>query len=115
MRITPDILIGAYEFLRTTPPFRGWRLPHADSVEFRVINKRGVHGWYMNGWSAAHRIDISEPRHEHTITVLMTMAHEMVHLHQHAKGLVTGHEHNTDFYRRARRVCNIHGWDFAVF
>ena len=40
LRLTPEILEGAYEFLRATPPFRGWRLPHADEVEFVVSRHR---------------------------------------------------------------------------
>jgi len=30
--LTPATLTAAYEFLRTTPPFKGWKLPHADEV-----------------------------------------------------------------------------------
>ena len=30
LRLTPDMLAAAYDFLRTTVPFSRWRLPEAD-------------------------------------------------------------------------------------
>ena len=39
MKLTPGILEAAYEFLRTTPPFKGWKLPSGVDITFRVIKK----------------------------------------------------------------------------
>ena len=33
--LTPLVLVSMYQMLRDCPPFRGWRLPDADAVEFR--------------------------------------------------------------------------------
>ena len=30
LHLTPDLLEGAYEYLRLSPPFREWRLPDGD-------------------------------------------------------------------------------------
>src|SRR5690349_18038866 len=46
LRLTPDIIEGAYEFLRMTPPFRGWRLPPADEVEFVVSRHKRYLGYH---------------------------------------------------------------------
>lgn len=111
MRLTHQILESGYEFLRTTPPMRGWRLPHADEVEFKV-SQRNLHGEYT--WPP-HRIEISAARHNHTNTILMSLAHEMVHLFQSIHKLDKGREHNEDFFERAALICRYHGWDKATF
>ena len=38
--LTPAVLAAAYEYLRATSPFKGWRLPHCDEVEFSVTRHR---------------------------------------------------------------------------
>ena len=48
LRLTPEIIEGSYEFLRTTPPFRGWNLPHADEVTF-VVSRHKMHVGYHRG------------------------------------------------------------------
>ena len=37
MQITPELLEASYELLRSMPPFKRWKLPHADNVVFRVL------------------------------------------------------------------------------
>jgi len=37
LHLTPDMLAGVYEFLRTTEPFKAWKLPHADELGFAVV------------------------------------------------------------------------------
>lgn len=115
MRLTPDILIGAYEYLRTTPPFKGWRLLHADQIEFRVTAGPDHFGWHEQSGDR-HIIAVSAKTHSHSASLIITMAHEMIHLHQGIKRLWTrGVDHNEDFLRRAERVCRVHGFDPAVF
>jgi hypothetical protein len=38
--LTPDILAAAYDFLRATEPFAGWRLPDSDIVGFHILRTR---------------------------------------------------------------------------
>ncbi len=82
--LSPDLIAGAYEFLRLTPPFRGWRLPHADDVEF-VVSRHRTHVAYHRGLRRkvrSHEIGISEVCVGHTDTLLRAMAHEMIHQYQ---------------------------------
>ena len=42
LTLTPDMLESAYEYLRVSPPFCRWGLPHADHVMFRVLRKEAA-------------------------------------------------------------------------
>lgn len=118
LRLTPEIIEGAYEFLRRTPPFKAWRLPHADDVEF-VVSRHQAHLGYHRGIRRklhSHEIGISEACVGHTATLLRTMAHEMIHQHQQRTRTETPNtEHNAEFKRLARIVCRRHGWDEREF
>lgn len=115
--LTPHMLAGAYEFLRTTPPFRGWKLPHADDVAF-TVNKHQLHcGTYQEGPGDRHEITISSVCVGHTDSLVRYMAHEMIHLCQAiAKTVPKGKvQHNADFTRKAVAACRYHGWDSRLF
>ncbi len=116
--LTPEIIEGAYEFLRTTPPFRNWRLPEADEVTFVVSRHKRYVGYHRGTRHKIydHEIGISEVCVGHTNTLLRTMAHEMIHQHQQRSRTQTAHtEHNAEFMRLARIVCRYHGWDEKEF
>ena len=116
LRLTPEMLAAAYEFLRASAPFRAWGLPHADDVEFHVIGARDRRGHYCRGESARHRIAISAANVGHSETLLRTIAHEMLHLYQNERGSETSKtEHNAEFRRLARAVCLHHGFDPRAF
>ena len=112
LRLTPEMLATAYEFLRASAPFRAWKLPDADDVEFHVIGARDRRGHYCAGDSALHRIAISASNVGHSETLIRTIAHEMLHLHQREQRSETPNtEHNAEFLRLARMVCLHHGFD----
>lgn len=102
-----------YEMLKSTPPFRGWGMPSAEEVEFRVIRSRHIFGSQSKYVRTTQLIiEISEARVGHTHTLVETMAHEMAHLAQEVAGTTTsGAEHNADFVRRWRLICRYHGFD----
>jgi hypothetical protein len=109
--ITKATIAAAYELLRATPPFMGWKLPDATEVDFVVLRDRTTYG-DCDG----ETIRVSSGRHGHLPTLLATVAHEMIHLHQMRRKLETRNtEHNADFHKRAARVCRLHGFDPKVF
>lgn len=109
LHITPEMARAAYELLRTTPPFKRWKLPPAEEVEFRVTTSRKVAAIAFKG-PQGHRIDVSA-RHNGTLaTLVMTVAHEMVHFRQTEKA-----EHGAEYRRLARQVCRHHTWDEKLF
>jgi hypothetical protein len=120
LHLTPDLLEGAYEYLRSSPPFRDWRLPDPDHVVFRVLGARDrfghFRGWHRrgNGADMFSEIAVSAQKVRTTQMLIATMAHEMIHLYQDENGTARGH-HNPQFRRLAARVCKAHGFDLQEF
>jgi hypothetical protein len=110
LTITRTTLICAYELLRTTKPFLGWRLPDAGEIEFAALKG----DWF--GDCDGETIRASATKHGHLPTLLATVAHEMIHLYQMRHGMAAPNAgHNADFRKRAARVCRLHGFDPKVF
>lgn len=110
MRLTPHIVEATYTYLRQTPPFSSWKLPEADEVEFHVT---GHHDRYADcgaSENGAHCIRVSGNRVDHTLTLLPTMAHEMIHLRLEEQGVAHA-GHGPAFRRMWRLVCKHHGFD----
>lgn len=118
LSLTSDMLVRAYEFLRTTEPFRLWRMPHADEVSFSVDRNREWLGCFYvraGAFNTVPHINISDKCVGHTDTLMRAMAHEMIHLVQWYKQTANRAAHNADFRVRADRVCRAHGWDPKLF
>ena len=116
LQITPDILAGAYDFLRETQPYKAWKLPHSDDIEFHVTNDKSLIGHYARTpRKMDHEIGISGFSIAHTNTLIFYMGHEMIHLYQAIKKTDVGAMHNAEFKRLAKQVCAIHGWDWKLF
>lgn len=113
--LNPEMLASAYEFLKTTPPFHRWKLPHHSDVTFRVIKDPSLRGWY-DIRRGRHTIGISSNCIGYTYNLMATMAHEMIHLHQSTANMETRDvEHNAAFRMLAHRVCKYHGFDPKLF
>jgi hypothetical protein len=115
VKITPDILRHAFEFLAATEPFCRWSLPDADDVDFRVGRSQTVFGWM--DWATGKRpvICLSQPLHYHTNSIMETMAHEMIHLYLRDVKADKGAPHGAPFRKLAAQVCRVHGWDLGSF
>lgn len=112
MHLTPDILEAAYDYMRATPPFRRWKLPPGDEVEFHVTRRREHRGDCQSAHNH-HIIRISAFNIGHTDSLMRVMAHEMVHIYCDRKK-VRSH-HGREFLRAAARVCQLHGFDLKLF
>ena len=118
LRLTPDMVEGAYEYLRTSDPFRKFGLPEGDELGFRVTRHNDRAGHFRSEALPGkfHDFAISEIFVTTSRLLIETVAHEMIHLYQEIKG--TGSErvqHNAEFRRLARQVCSIHGFDPKTF
>lgn len=116
LRLTPDVCAAVYDCLREFRPFKGWRLPPGEEVQFSVIRNKqnfGFHAHYAG--TDEHIIEVSELCNGHFSTLASTIAHEMIHMHQRRSKLTTKAMHNADFQRRAARVCREFGWDEKAF
>ena len=111
--ITTETVESAYEFLRTLSPMKGWKLPHADEIEFKVVSRGTDFGVYT---AYPHRITINTKRHGHLHTFLATLSHEMLHLHLSLKNLDAGQDpHGEAFQKHAARICRALGFDPKAF
>ena len=118
LHLTPDCLENAYEYLRTTLPFRRMNLPHADNLVFRVMGARDRFGHFRGRIKTTpelNEIGVSIRVVKSTDLLMATMAHEMIHLFQHEKGSFSRSDHNAEFKRVAERVCRVHGFDRESF
>lgn len=121
LNLHPTHLAAAYDFLRALPPFNRWKLPPGEECHFHVSASADWHAEYQHwseswGKEAGHHIRVSAKRTQHTLTLVMNMAHEMIHLKQKLHKTETSNtQHNAEFHHLAARVCQIHGWDPGQF
>lgn len=114
--LTPEMIEGSYIYLRVSPPFNRWGLPEPDDLAFKVASTRNCSGWFRTAPGAVDEIAISRRCVSSPAALLPVMAHEMIHLYQHRRGIVSRRaEHNADFHRRARLVCKSLTFDYAAF
>ena len=106
------VLAAGYDFLRATPPFRGWKLPPAYEIGFAVVASCRVFA-DLTMQDGMPIIRVSEATNGHTVTLLATLAHELCHLRQFRFG--DSGNHNALFHRLARSVCRAHGFDLRSF
>lgn len=110
LHLTPDLIEAVYELLRATPPFRRWKLPHADDVEFHVIKSGAIDGDCAYDGDR-FTIRLSADRHSMLASTIATMAHEMCHMRYPRDRA----HHGKLFKRLAAQVCAVHGFDPKTF
>ena len=114
--LTPDMMEAGYEYLRLTPPFRAWRMPDGDEVDFHVLKTDLVHG--DCGYHAGRTfIRVSIAMVGSSDALLGVMAHEMIHQHQwlHPRTKTSRSDHDRFWHRAADRACAFHGFDRKTF
>tara|TARA_B110000503_G_scaffold95469_1_gene143737 strand:+ start:1564 stop:1917 length:354 start_codon:yes stop_codon:yes gene_type:complete len=113
--LTRDVLRACYDFLNECEPFNKWVLPDGDEVAFKVARGKSCWGWYEFK-DSKHTIAVSSGMVGHTSSLVSTMAHEMIHLHErNARACKPGTEHSPAFKKWAAQVCAIHGFDPVNF
>ena len=116
MHLTPEMLEAAYAYLATTLPFRRWKLPPAEAVEFRVTRSRGDYGQCItikSGGTFNCVVEISSVKNKTGFDMIRTMGHEMVHVCLDL--LVVRAHHGAECKRRAAIVRRRHSWDPKAF
>ena len=115
--LTPEVLAAAYDYLAACEPFNRWNLPDSDDITFRVVKSRKMFAQYV--WDGTHTIEVSSGTVGHTMTLLESMGHEMVHVHLRQTGMESKSSnpnvHNLPFRKLAAQVCRVHGFDLKAF
>ncbi len=118
MQLTPDILRAAYNYLSETEPFNGWNLPDAEYVDFAVTKTRKRQGrcnCHVDGQSRCYKLDVSQKYVTHTASLMLILAHEMIHVHEFEAKLMERRHHGKVFWALAKEVCDAHGFDLGQF
>lgn len=117
LKLSPSILRLAYDLLCATEPFSRWNLPDGEDVTFQVLRTRNVSAQIYTDGTKRPIISISGGTNGHINTVLSSLAHEMVHLHEHrCKIRFRGADHHGAAFRKwAAQVCEAHGYDLKLF
>lgn len=113
LHLTPDVLKHAYEYLCATRPFSGWNMPDADSIKFLVTNTKSYGGYCLTHSIGDHEIGISRAYVGRTESLMVYMAHEMIHVYLDGWGVKS--HHGAPFHKAAKRVCQHHGFDLKRF
>lgn len=112
-RVTAARVRDAYGYLRSLPPFNKWDLPAPGALEFRLSRDVSQHGAFEQDGKRA--IIVNPETHVTLDALLITVAHEMVHLRQAVLGRLNtatqAKAHNAEFQRWAKSVCVAMGWD----
>lgn len=96
-------------------PFKQWKLPDADKVKIRTVLANDKLGeWRFE--NKQHWISINDRYIGSSYSLLITLAHEMVHMAQYIlKKETPNTEHNKDFYKKLKIVAKYHGFDSKWF
>lgn len=119
IKLNRDTIAAAYDLVRTLPPFDRWNLPEQEDVKFEVVRNARYFAACLverKGKKFSPTIYVSARTVGHVSTLVVTMAHECIHLHMAITGQDTrGANHNAAFYKIAKRVCHLNGFDEKAF
>ena len=69
-----------------SPTLRSWNLPPSEDIKFKIINRQDRYG-HHEVIGGVHHIAISKPCVSTFITLISTLVHEAIHIHQDQTGL----------------------------
>ena len=117
LKLTPDFTRGLYVLLKYGPVFNKMNLPVTPDINFRVTRARDRCGYYQYlSASGKHEIALDQPYCATLEHAVETMAHEMIHLYQSINKTESRKaDHNAEFHRIAKRVCDAYGFPPSRF
>lgn len=110
LRLTPETLARAYDYLSSTPPFDRWNLPESHDITLRVTRSAVTCADYSQE-RGRHVIRVSAKLIGHTDTLMGALSHEMIHLFLRSVKVKRWWAHDRAFYKLAARVTKVHGFD----
>ena len=112
--ITEQNIANLYSALIEFPVFDEYKLPLASKVDFVIVHDDSMCGQYEPPEQGEpHIITISTARHSHLYPVLMTLAHEIIHMCVYLEAPKTDRytSHKGLFLKLQKRVANHLGFD----
>ena len=107
-----EMLAHCYDMIAATPVMARLNLPPSEDIKFHIIKKRDrfAHHQVKNG---VHQIAISSRFVGSFMTLVMTMCHEMIHVHQHEAKLPR--DDGKGFQKMADKICKQLEFDRLIF
>jgi hypothetical protein len=106
--ITEASIRAIYEMLTKIYPFNTWKLPSSRKIKFVVDHKIDLLGqMHMKPF----KMVIGTKHQEHFITVVTTIAHEMVHLKLYLDKDPSYNVHRKSFREKAEIIGELFGFD----
>jgi hypothetical protein len=106
--ITDQTVKAIYVMLRKLPPFNQWGLPPASKIKFKAIENYKLMG-EMN--VKPFKMNIGTNHHDHFVTFVTTVAHEMIHLSLYLEGVPSYNTHGRKFKEKSHQVGSLYGFD----
>lgn len=114
--VTHEICVAAYDLIRACPPFKSWKLPPGEEVEFHIISSTTHSADYMFLKSKnVHRIRINEKWTGTLWKLILNLMHEMCHMKHEVDCPNDQAHHGKRFQKLAQTVCKIHILDIKSF
>jgi hypothetical protein len=113
MKISPAIVRNLYSSLYVCYPFSKWNLPLPEECDFQILHDQELMGSYLycDSDEYEHTITISSARCGHLMTVITTLAHEMVHMSFYRRKGDKWTQHGKEFRQRCHMVGQELGFD----
>ena len=106
--VTPETVRATYEHLLAFPPFCNWKMHPAKKLTFLIVPYTGEYAQFDTE-KMELRVSAAAMSKHHTL--LKKVAHEMIHVYEHASGRWTT-THDTAFFFKCRdRVCKHFDFD----
>ena len=114
LHLTPEDLCAVYDLLRGTAPFKRWKLPPGEEVEFHAVK---ITHCQADSQRKGNRyvVRVAANRHHTLASATMTMAHEMIHLRLDIAFPRDRAHHGSRFHKHADAVCKAHSFDRGQF
>ena len=106
--ITSESVKATYNLLRKLPPFNTWGLPSDKHIVFLVKDNCACMGELE---VEPYKMTIGINHHEHFVTLVTTIAHEMAHMKLHVDGVKGFHRHTQEFRDLTAQIGSIFGFD----
>jgi hypothetical protein len=113
VNITPELVAATYDMLCQTAPFKGWGLPPSDDVRITVMRTREFYADCSRNEKGEYHLRVSQVKQRSLFFLIMTVAHEMVHIREAQTG--GNPSHGAAFRKLAMQVCRTHGFDPGAF
>jgi hypothetical protein len=110
--ITPETVKATYLYLLNFPPFSRWQMIKPERLTFLVVDYSSEYARYAPDRMEIRVSNVTVSKQQ---TLLKKMAHEMIHVHEHAVDRWSK-KHDSAFFIKCRdQVCRHFDFDPADF